>query len=279
MIDIFGLPIHPQADIFPMLADDEMRELAEDIRTNGLISPIVIGEYGGTYHLIDGRNRREACRIAGVDPEYQEINGRDQTAYIASSNLNRRHMSPSQKAMAMAMLYPGGSGKGANPKDLGLSGEYLRMARKVLKVLPDTAQSVLQGGVGLSGAYQKAKDEAHKNSGVDVRLARIREMSLRLFEMVTAGELTLEGAEAELKQGEIEAGLQRELKIKHFYQLNNISSLLRTTEHIESARELFINHKEDFESYAQQSLVDFLKEVEVVERNIGAIKSIIEESV
>ena len=30
------------ADLFPMMPDDELRELAEDIRTNGLQQPIVV---------------------------------------------------------------------------------------------------------------------------------------------------------------------------------------------------------------------------------------------
>lgn len=45
-----------------MLAEDELNELAADMKANGLIHPLVVKE--GV--LIDGRNRREACRIAGV---------------------------------------------------------------------------------------------------------------------------------------------------------------------------------------------------------------------
>ena len=49
-----------------------------------------------------------------------------------------RHMTKGQRAwsrydaLAVAMIYPvGGSGKGANPRNLGFTGEYLRMARTV----------------------------------------------------------------------------------------------------------------------------------------------------
>ena len=64
----------------------------------------------------DGRNRMRACEIAGVAPKFQKINGQDQKAYILSVNINRRHMSAAQRAMAVAMIYPeaphGGDRKG-----------------------------------------------------------------------------------------------------------------------------------------------------------------------
>lgn len=56
--------------------------------------------------LIDGRNRREACRRAAVTPHLKELNGTDPVAFIISSNINRRHMTKGQRAMAVAMIYP-----------------------------------------------------------------------------------------------------------------------------------------------------------------------------
>ena len=75
-MNIFKLPIHPQADIFPLLPEDEMQELAADIKENGLNIPIAIGDYEGKPHIIDGRNRREACKIANLNvPEQVAILG------------------------------------------------------------------------------------------------------------------------------------------------------------------------------------------------------------
>ena len=70
------LPIatHPAAEMFPLLGDDELRELADDIAAHGLREPIVV--QGGT--LIDGRNRLRACVMAGVEPTTVELpNGRE----------------------------------------------------------------------------------------------------------------------------------------------------------------------------------------------------------
>jgi len=105
-MNIFELPVHPDAAIYPMLPEDEMQELADSISEHGQMYPVIIGNHDDELHLIDGRNRLAACKIAGVDPEHEMINGVDPVALIASSNLSRRHMTKGQRAMAMAMHYP-----------------------------------------------------------------------------------------------------------------------------------------------------------------------------
>ncbi len=59
-MDEIDLPVHPSAAVFPMLPPDELAELAESIKENGLQNPIVMQR--GV--LIDGRNRYAACKLA-----------------------------------------------------------------------------------------------------------------------------------------------------------------------------------------------------------------------
>src|ERR1700677_873101 len=62
------LEFHPLAHIFPMLDDDELKTLAEDIKDKGLTEPITL--YEGK--VLDGRNRYRACGFPDVElsPEY-----------------------------------------------------------------------------------------------------------------------------------------------------------------------------------------------------------------
>jgi ParB family chromosome partitioning protein len=90
---------HPAADMFPLLATEQARELAEDIRTAGLINPIILTD----GKILDGRNRLLACIEAGVAPRFVEWSGSGSpTSWVLSVNLHRRHLDESQRAMVGA---------------------------------------------------------------------------------------------------------------------------------------------------------------------------------
>ena len=91
--------------------------------------------------LLDGRNRREAAKIAGIIPPVV-VTDIDPKLAVHRSNNQNRDATPGQKAMATAMAFPdgglGGRGKSAiNPElSSGFTDRYLRMARYVLRNNP-----------------------------------------------------------------------------------------------------------------------------------------------
>jgi ParB-like chromosome segregation protein Spo0J len=153
-------PVHQIADLFPMMTDEELVDLAADIKANGLIHPIVVDKDG---FLIDGRNRARACEIAGIEPTTVLFEGDDPRAYIIASNISRRHLTKGQQAMALAMIYPmpekGGRGKKKTMDETStlFSPKRLQLARTVLAHSPDLAQAVLAGSKSLDGAYGEAR--------------------------------------------------------------------------------------------------------------------------
>jgi ParB-like chromosome segregation protein Spo0J len=66
------LAVHPVAALFPMLADDELDELAASIKANGLLQPIVIDTEGA---ILDGRHRLKARQKADVKPRFETYKG------------------------------------------------------------------------------------------------------------------------------------------------------------------------------------------------------------
>ena len=104
-------PVHPVASLFPMIDDDALNALAEDIKKNGQREPIIVAYLDEAMIdepvVIDGRNRHAACRLAGVEPEFKfvmSLNDRELSPqviadWIISHNLHRRHLTTSQKAM------------------------------------------------------------------------------------------------------------------------------------------------------------------------------------
>lgn len=93
-------PFHPVANLFPMLADDEIRDLRDDIAKHGQREPILRLMDG---RILDGRNRYVACSALGLEPTYKEIDLPDEAdalvPVVVSLNLIRRHLSTSQRAL------------------------------------------------------------------------------------------------------------------------------------------------------------------------------------
>jgi ParB-like chromosome segregation protein Spo0J len=94
------MKFHEYANIYRMLPDIELANLAEDIKEKGQLLPITI--YDGK--VLDGRNRYRACIMAGVDPRTEEYTGDDPLGLIASLNDHRRHDIPEERAMVGARM-------------------------------------------------------------------------------------------------------------------------------------------------------------------------------
>src|SRR5260370_7130697 len=95
---------HPAADLLPLLEGTEFEALVRDIRTHGLCEPITLLE--GV--ILDGRNRYRACKVAGIEPRFEQWVPRHQgdtpLALVLSRNLERRHLNESQRAMSAARM-------------------------------------------------------------------------------------------------------------------------------------------------------------------------------
>jgi hypothetical protein len=106
--------VHPAADVFPMMSDEDLRVLGEDVKANGLKSPIIIHnpspidlDHACDNVLIDGRNRLEAMERAGLETnpldafevDYVSYHrSPDPVAYIISANIHRRHLTKQEQA-------------------------------------------------------------------------------------------------------------------------------------------------------------------------------------
>lgn len=168
------MKIHPVAQLFPMLSDSELHDLAQDIKTNGLQQPIVM--QGDT--LLDGRNRLAACEKAGVNPTFRQHDG-DATRFIISANLRRRHLNESQRAMVAARLanmpLGGATYRSANSHtDVSLndSAELLNVGRRTVadaklieREAPELAAQVMRGEKTVHAAKQEIRPHVAHNSG------------------------------------------------------------------------------------------------------------------
>jgi hypothetical protein len=128
------LPIHPAADLFPLLPEVELKELAADIKANGLVHAIVLDATG---KILDGRGRLAACEMAGIKPHFNTYDGGNPTAFIVSANLRRRHLNENQRAMVatkIARLAHGGDRRSEQAANLQLEIPKASVAAAMLNI-------------------------------------------------------------------------------------------------------------------------------------------------
>lgn len=93
--------IHPACAVIPLPPDEEINELALSIKQNGLLEPITLTK---DELLLDGRCRLKACQIAGVEVRIVIFTGDDPAMFVLDKNINRRHLSKTQRELAVAKL-------------------------------------------------------------------------------------------------------------------------------------------------------------------------------
>jgi hypothetical protein len=194
-MDIFDIPPHPAADVFPLLPDDELEELAADIRANGLLMPLLVGRVDGQTVLVDGRNRREACRRAGIIPNYTLLlDGEDLPARIVSENVYRRHLTKGQQAMVVAKVTRNLSARQV-AEEANQNRERIRQARFVLCYGPELAESVINGSISLDNAYEEARIRKGRSETHESRFNALKAAAPDLADLVVEDKLTLEEAQ------------------------------------------------------------------------------------
>lgn len=226
-LDVFQLPVFADADIWPMWPAGKLAELADDIKENGFDHryPITVAEIDGQWMLLDGRNRREAARIAGIKPPVI-VTDIDPKLAVHRSNNQNRDATPGQKAMAFAMAFPSGLPRGRGKcsqirEHLSRTQEnYISQARFVLRnnppapksQFPQYALDVMAGRMTLTEAHDATqKDVARREEEERIRkeheqkLNDIRVRYPELAGLVDEDRLSLSQAVAAAEQKDREA--------------------------------------------------------------------------
>jgi ParB-like chromosome segregation protein Spo0J len=265
--------VHPVADLFPMLGQDELAELAEDIKQRGLLHPIVLDAEG---RVLDGRNRLAACELAGVEPAFVIYDGEDPDGYALAVNIARRHLTKGQQAMVAAMsldskdLESSGSKDGskqAAARVAGVSASRLSQAILVRIHAPELATGVIAGATGLDEAYRVARERKTAADSVEAQLARLRAEDPELADKVVEGELTLPGAWAERRAREAQRESERRTAVA------NLTSVLTylvsdSITSAELAERDYVDAVTDFKQDALDYAADTMAAIAEIRRGI-----------
>ena len=97
-------PFQPR-ETFPR---EEIQELADSIKSVGLIQPISVRKKGKTYQIIAGERRWRACQFAGLKEIPAIVKDVDDSQLMVESlveNVQRRDLAPLEKARGLAEIY------------------------------------------------------------------------------------------------------------------------------------------------------------------------------
>src|SRR4029077_2957874 len=205
------LKVHPVAELYPLMSDEELDVLGEDIQTNGLKNKLVRDEEGT---LIDGRNREEAAKRRGIklnSDDYVVLNGEDATAYIFSLNNKRRHILKSQRAMiaVKARAFSARSEKIRSPNFLslgslaqmvGVAEPTLAEASTILEYAPEHADVIIKGGMAFEKALEDARDRKAAAQSKEAQMNRLRKEAADLADLVIEERMALPEAFGALKE-------------------------------------------------------------------------------
>lgn len=171
--EIDEFPDHP----FKVLDDEDMMNLAESIREQGIITPATLRKKeDGRYEILSGHRRKRACELAGLETLRSEVVEMDRDAaviFMVDSNLQRTTILPSEKAFSYKMRLEAMKRQG---KRMDLTSTPL--ARK----LRGTESAELLGEIVGEG-----KDNIR-------RYIRLTELIPELLEKVDRGEIALRPA-------------------------------------------------------------------------------------
>lgn len=235
LIDDF--PNHP----FNVRDDDDMVQLVESIKANGVLTPAVLRQKeDGRYELVSGHRRKRACELAGLTTLRSEIKDltRDEAiVYMVESNFQRTTILPSEKAFAYKMRLEaikrqgqrtdltsatllqklGKTSREIIAENSGESHEQVRKYIRLTNLIPELLQLVDEGRIKMRPAVELSylDEDSQRDVALQIDIndcTPSHDQTIRMRKMFESGKLTTEVVEAIMSE---EKPNQRERIVLH----------------------------------------------------------------
>ena len=168
--EIDEFPDHP----FKVMDDEDMMNLAESVREQGIITPATLRKKeDGRYEILSGHRRKRACELAGLETLRSEVVEMDRDAaviFMVDSNLQRTTILPSEKAFSYKMRL-----------------EAMKRQGKRTDLTSDPLGPKLRANVQLANEVSESATQIK-------RYIRLTELIPELLEKVDRGEIALRPA-------------------------------------------------------------------------------------
>ncbi|HEY9071867.1 MAG TPA: ParB/RepB/Spo0J family partition protein [Candidatus Ozemobacteraceae bacterium] len=177
-----------------------LEELAQSIRANGVLQPILVRRWGDGYQIISGERRYQACKIAGltrIPAVLRDLNEQQTLLAGLIENIQREDLNPVEEAMTLRqIILEFGLTHDELAKRLGRSRSALTNRLRLLS-LPAHVQQLIAAG-RISAGHAKMLAGLREPHDVQKWVDRILSQNLSVYE--TEKEL------AEAKPGDDRSG-------------------------------------------------------------------------
>ena len=128
---------------------ESLEELAESIKTYGIIQPIVVSKKDGYYSIVAGERRWRAAKLAGLEEIPAIVRDDDEQVnkeIALIENIQREDLNPFEKALGIRHLMEKyGLTQEQVSKKLGKSRSSISNTVRILYLTPDVLELVKQG--------------------------------------------------------------------------------------------------------------------------------------
>lgn len=182
--------------------EQTLQELADSIRSVGLLQPLAVRPREGGYELISGERRLRACKLAGMETVpvvVFQADDREQHLMALVENIQRQDLSPVEEAASLGeILEHTGESQSALAERLGRSQASVANKLRLLRLEEEVQQLVQQRLLG--------ERQARALVGLE------REAQLLLAREAVDGHLPAKDVEEKAKETKKSSGIQRKKK-------------------------------------------------------------------
>lgn len=175
---------------FHLYEGERLQDMVESVKEHGILNPVIVRKYNGTYEMLSGHNRQNAARIAGIAEipaiMKEKLSEEEAYVYVIETNLMQRSFTDltiTEKAAVLAERY-----------DKVL---YQRKREEIMAEIRQLQRNDLKGG-HCDHHFEKNRDGLGKEYGLSgssvARLLRVNELIPEMKDMLDKGEIQLMAA-------------------------------------------------------------------------------------
>lgn len=153
--ELYDYKNHP----FKVLDNEQMKELKDSIRENGILNPVLVRRIKKGYEIISGHRRKHAAELLGMEKIpviIKELTDDESTVLMVDSNIQREEILPSERAFALKMKMDALSHQGTSRHHVeklsceevgessGMSGRQVQRYIRLTELLPELLEMVDQ---------------------------------------------------------------------------------------------------------------------------------------